>query len=310
MTGDTFFMQTSTKQLVQAIEVWSLNDQTERLSLCASFYSSNNELASVHGNSEFGQGEGLIGKAWADGTPVIGEISDSVATHMVAIPSMSNGKCHGVVVIFCNNQDESKGAFEIWRPNDRGELALAENWYANLERFGLISQFIKFPRRAGLPGKVWHDRFPRVMGALSTSKKFVRISGAQKDGLAMAVGIPIMKTTRELDSVLLMLSTTQTPIAQVMEVWALDPETEKLQVVSADYGPHVDLAAMSRKVRIAPGEGLAGRVYANQQPWVTGDFAAIESARNLPSNGDRFEWALGIPVFVGEQLTAVVTLIQ
>lgn len=308
-------MQTITNNLTQAVECWHRDDQSGQLVWSSGTYADNYELENSRSNLRFDKGKGAVGKAWEEGSPQIASAKDesidgNEVTHLIAVPSMQGDLCRGVTSFLCSQEDNRKGAFEIWRPNERGELGLSESWHANLKHFGLISQYVKFPRRAGLPGNVWNNRFPQVMGSLGTSQTFVRIAGAKADGLTTAIGLPVMKSAREIDSVLLMISTIQNPIAEVMEVWAMDPETQKLKVVSADYGPHVDLASMSRKLRLSPGEGIAGKVFAEQVPFITSDVPTLDHQRRLPDDADRFDWGLGLPMFVGEQLTGIVTLIQ
>ncbi|CAN0370858.1 unnamed protein product, partial [Ectocarpus sp. 4 AP-2014] len=159
----------------------------------------------------------------------------------VALPCLQGNDCRGVVTFGGENAEDLHGAFEVWRRNDRGELGLTDGWFANLDRLEQISQFVKFPQRAGLPGRVWDDRFPRVLGALQDSKHFIRVAAARTEQLSSALGIPFMRTPPELDAVLLILNTKATPIAGVMEVWARDLESGRLKIISADYGPYTEL---------------------------------------------------------------------
>lgn len=228
---------------------------------------------------------------------------------MVAIPAFEKDELRGVVSLLLDEVEDGQGAVELWRPNERGELARGDAWYSGLERFGLVSGYVKFPRRAGLPGKVWADRFPRVMGDLAKSSDFVRVAGAKAEGLSMALGVPFMKTALEIDAVLLLLSASSSPLARVMEVWAPDPETGDLKVVSADYGPYVDLAPMSRRRRVKPGECLAGRVFADRAPWMTTDLLGVEFPCGARLGEYGFGWGVGLPVIVAGELFAVVTLL-
>ena len=311
-------MEVATHNLIHAIEAWRIDESSQRLVLAAGAHGPYGHLAEGRSQQSFAKGEGAIGAAWQQGLPIAQRLAGQEAnnghavpyTCELAIPAMQNGKCRGVISLLCGDSDNRQGGFEVWRPNERGELALTDSWYANLERFGLVSSHVKFPRRAGLPGKVWSDRFPRVMGALGDSSDFVRVAGAKTDGLSMALGIPLMRTARELDAVLVMLSASQSPLARVMEVWAPDPETKSLQIVSADYGAYVDLATTSRRRRLRPGEGLAGRVFEEQAPWVTTDLLGVEFPNGEKLCEYGFEWGAGLPVFVGEDLFAVVTLLQ
>lgn len=314
-------MQVATNQLIQVTEVWRPDTKGDQLEWCAAHYADlegDETFINQRKSQTFNAGEGIVGQAWATKVPVIaasdntGEFDRWSPTHTIAIPSLQGDRCSGVVTLLCQSSDDTQAAFEVWRPNDRNELSLAESWYANLERFGLISSYVKFPRRAGLPGKVWDDRFPRVMGSLSKSAEFVRIAGAKAEGLSTAIGIPFMRSAREIEAVFLMLSASRSPIAKAMEVWApdLESETPQLKIVSADYGPYVDLAPVSRRRRLKSGEGIAGRVFRDAAPWITSDLLGKEfpCGDKLVEYG--FEYGVGLPVFVGEELFAVVTLLN
>ncbi|MEM1305359.1 MAG: GAF domain-containing protein, partial [Planctomycetota bacterium] len=105
-------------------------------------------------------------------------------------------------------------------------------------------------------------------------------------------------------------SAQRSPIASVVEVWAPDPETRALRVVSADYGPYVDLEPVSRSLRLGDGEGLAGRVLADGGPLLTADLAGVESMRGDAFLDYGFEWCFGLPVYVGDELFGVVTFLR
>ncbi|QDT68829.1 hypothetical protein MalM25_17540 [Planctomycetes bacterium MalM25] len=257
-------------------------------------------------NNSYGHGEGAVGYAWAEGVPVFEHGDEGHTT--LAIPSLREQECRGVIALHCRESEGLCGAFEVWRRNERGELGIDKGWYPGLQRLEQVSRYIKFPRRAGLPGRVWDDRFPRVLGGLEDSKNFVRVAAARSERLGSALGVPFMGKPPELDAVLLMLNTRERPIARAMEVWSRDLATGQLKIVSADYGPHAELAAESRRLTLRLGEGIAGHVYRDLVPWSTSDLLGFEFPR-----GERFANAgltsgLGFPVFIGADLVACVNL--
>lgn len=226
----------------------------------------------------------------------------------LTLPAFKAAECRGAVELEFAASGEQRAAIELWRPNERGELGLTAGWHPGLAQFGLVSQYIKFPRRAGLPGMVWSDRFPRVLGQLGASRDFVRAAGARNSGLASAVGVPFMKSAWELGSVVLMLSAGASPLFRALEVWASPTASEDLQIVSADYGDDADLAAASRELMLMPGAGLAGRVVAAEAPLVTHDPELSEPMRGVLLGERKFRGGVGWPVFAGETLIAVANL--
>lgn len=253
-----------------------------------------------------GLGEGAVGRACAESLPILEKGHDGHAT--LALPVMREQECRGAVALYCHAAEGLCGAFEVWRRNDRGELGITDGWYPGLLRLEQVSQFIKFPRRAGLPGRVWDDRFPRVLGGLDESKHFVRVAAARSEQLVSALGVPYMAKTPELDAVLLLLNTRETPIARAMEVWSREPTTGRLKIVSADYGQQAPLAATSRQMTLRLGEGLAGHIYRDLVPWSTNDLQGVEFSRAEEFSTAGVSSALGFPVFIGHDLVACVNL--
>ncbi len=301
---------TNEKDILQAMEVWTADSGQYKLS--SSVYGPHSDLFHSRSDNCYQIGDGIVGKAAADKTPIIASEfpGDSLPdfSRVVAIPTIKNNECTAVTLLFCNEGEDKKGAIEIWRPNERSELSLEEGWHPGLERFGLISKHVKFPRRAGLPGMIWDDRFPRVLGGLSNSQSFVRIAGAKTEGLSTAIGIPFMQNALEIESALLMLSASQSPIARVMEVWSKDTQANGYKVVSADYGSFVDLGTTSRNLIHQVGSGVVGKVFSSETPWVTWDLLGVEHPRGDLMNEYGFSWGLGLPIFVGNEFRAVVTL--
>lgn len=303
--------------VVRAIEVWRPQGVGGPFALCSCVYGENDHIEEGRRLRCFELGEGLVGESAQTGQPCIRSSEDLVEdgldiahSHVLSIPFRQSGECRGVMLLACDENEGNQAAVELWRPNDRGELGLSEAWHPNLERFGLISKYVKFPRRAGLPGKVWADRFPRVMGSLGSSQQFLRSAGAKAEGLSTGIGIPLMRTAMQLDSVLVLLSSNRSPIARAMEVWAMDPDSKKLKIVSADYGTFPDLAPMSRQLGLGVGEGIAGNVFRDRAPWTTWDLLGVEFPRGEKFLEYGFRWGLGMPVFVGSEIRAVAVLIN
>ncbi|TWT75846.1 hypothetical protein Pla123a_26290 [Posidoniimonas polymericola] len=301
-----------TANLVRWVEVWRPTEDGGHLELGGTTHESGGETRC---GFRYSPGQGVIGRAWESGVPVFGaatqgdfdgQFLEETPAQLIAIPTVRGGECLGVALLACD--DQGQAAAELWRINERNELGLAENWYSNLDRFGRISQLVKFPRRAGLPGKVWADRFPRVMGSLATSQAFVRAAGAKAEGLSTAIGIPFMKSAMDLEAVLVLLSASRTPLAKVVEVWAKEPQEKSLKIVSADYGPYIDLAPESRRRRLKLGDGVAGLVYRDLRPKLTTDLQGVEFPRGEGFQEYGMQWGLGVPVFVGDQLVAAVAM--
>lgn len=294
-------MEVVTRNLVHAIEVYRPDKAGERLVPCAGC----SDDASV---DDVRVSDGLFGQAWEEGVPTIAVHEDNHQAATIAIPCVQAGEGRGLVVLRCDAGDDLRGAFEVWRRNERGELALADGWYAGLDRLQQITRFIKFPQRAGLPGRVWEDRFPRVLGGLTESKHFIRVASARSEQLTSAIGVPFMRQPPVFDAALLILNARVSPIAKAMEVWARDLDSGQLRIVSADYGCYTELANASRRLRHRHGEAIAGHVFEMKSPWMTRDLLGVEFPRGEKFVEYGFETGVGFPVFVGGDLVACVNL--
>lgn len=294
-------MEVVTQNLVQAIEVYRPDAKGERLVPCAGC----SDTPSV---DDVRIGDGLFGQVWEEGVPAIAPHEDNHNAATIAIPCVRGDEGRGLVVLRCDAGSELRGAFEVWRRDDRGELGLADGWYANLDRVQQITQYIKFPQRAGLPGRVWEDRFPRVLGGLAESKHFIRVAAARSEKLSAALGVPYMREPPVFDAALLILNAEVSPIAKAMEVWARDLETGQLRIVSADYGPYTELASVSRRLGRRQGEGIVGHVFEKNAPWMTRDLLGVEFPRGEKFVEYGFDVGVGFPVFVGGDLVACVNL--
>ncbi|MAT71745.1 MAG: hypothetical protein CMJ58_19735 [Planctomycetaceae bacterium] len=306
--------------LLRAVEVWRPSDEGDHLVWGGGAYGELDELRAASVDETFACGEGLPGAAWETRSPVVmhqlsaGNFKRADAaratgvTAGVALPCFRGDELQGIVVFLCGDDPEAQGAFEVWSRNHREELGLSASYYANLERFGLISQYVKFPRGSGLPGETWVSRFPKLISRLGQSKGFMRAAGAAADGLSTALSIPIMRSSLDLDSVVLMLSSARAPLAHAFEIWAREQESDSLRICQADYGQFVNLQPGAAKLRYQVGEGLAGGVWDHGVPEVTEELPVVESARGEALAEIGLTTALAWPVYVSTELAAVINL--
>lgn len=306
--------------LLRAVEVWRLNDEGDHLVWGGGAYGELESLRAASVDETFACGEGLPGAAWETRSPVVMHqlaagvfkraeaARDAGLVAGVALPCYRGDELEGVVVFLCGKGDDAQGAFEVWSRNHRDELGLSASYYANLERFGLISQYVKFPRGSGLPGETWESRFPKLIPRLGQSRNFMRAAGAAADGISTALSIPMMRSSLELDAIVVLLSSCRAPLAHVFEIWAREQEGESLRICQADYGPFVSLQPAATKLRYQAGEGLAGRVWESGVPEVTEFAPELEPARGASFAELGLTTALALPVYVSTELAAVVTL--
>jgi hypothetical protein len=161
--------------------------------LCSPEFS---EFREVSENTLFAYGEGLPGKAWAAGHPIIlTKLSDSGfkradeakevgLTCGVALPVFAGEFLMGVLVLFCGGEAKHVGAIELWHndPEASHEMGLVDGYYGTADMFEFNSRHTKFPRGFGLPGRVWKAGMPLIIKDVHNSKQFLRWEEATKSG--------------------------------------------------------------------------------------------------------------------------------
>lgn len=216
---------------IQVTEVWVPKDG--RLVHSHGEYGELVEFASVSGRESFGPGEGLPGKAWAEGKPVVlkkfegsyFKRTEAAAaaglTAAVAIPVFSGAELKAVLVILCGDDDARIGAIEVWAQKE-GLLMLDDGYYGAARHFEWVSQHTHFPVGQGLPGGVAAARTPILLRDLGSGYRFVRSDSAGKAGLTTGLGLPVPGQDGTFH-VLTLLSARGTPIARRFEIWDARP---------------------------------------------------------------------------------------
>jgi hypothetical protein len=193
------------KTFIRVVELWVPDRTRTKLEfggcLCSEEYS---EFKAVSENVLFAYDEGLPGKAWASGHPVIltkfansyfkrtDEALEAGLTCGVALPVFAGEFLMAVMVLFCGDDDKHVGAIELWH-NDAErshEMALVDGYYGTADMFEFNSRHTRFPKGFGLPGRTWKAGAPLIIKELHNSKAFLRWEEATEIGINCGVGIP------------------------------------------------------------------------------------------------------------------------
>ena len=169
-------------KLLRAVEVWSPDSNGLQLERTSSFYADAGTFETVSQRTKFHRGSGLPGLVWEAGVPVI--FNDLGSTDFVrhesacideltagiGVPVFDGAKLVSVLLFLCHTSEISAAAFESWILEEtRNELMPGTGFYANLDRFRRMTQYLRFPYGAGLPGDVWQTRMPRLRHLSGTS---------------------------------------------------------------------------------------------------------------------------------------------
>ena len=302
-------VEQATRPFIEVTEIWRPEGDT--LVQAGGNYGGLDAFEAISGHTSFKKGEGLPGKAWAEGRPVVLKEFDGSyfkrteaakeagLTAAVAIPVFAEDVLKAVMVVLCSDDDIRTGAIEIWSEKD-GYLMLDDGYYGAAKHFEWVSQHTHFPRGQGLPGGVWASETPILMRDLGSGYRFIRSESAGKAGLTTGLGLPIARPDGE-NSVLTLLSARGTPIAHRFEIW--DARAAKVGTANAAVmidgicdreGPLWD---EDNPRRIAAWQGPVGQVLGNGLP------LAQKSAPGLPAG---YRDVVCLPIYRGPAIAHIV----
>jgi hypothetical protein len=299
------------KTFVRVAEIWVPTKDRTQLHFLDGLYGPLKEFRSVSEQMRFRLDEGLPGKAWAAGHPIIlKEFENSYfkrteaakqigLTCGVALPVFVNDELTAVVVLFCGDDETHVGAVELWHndPDTAYEMMLVDGYYGSAEMFEFNSRYTKFPRGFGLPGRVWKSNMPLIVKDLYHSKTFLRWREAVEIGINRGLGIPYAHASGKT-WVTTFLSARDTPIARRFEIWVPDAQGDTLILNSGDCDEDSRFATGYQTVTISKGEGTIGQV------WATGVPAVRDGLAGDPSPAAQSAIAAGLNAMVAMPVSA------
>lgn len=221
---------------VQVVEVWVPSADGGPLELAGGLFDAAPAFGAISRTMVFARGEGLPGRAWDEGHPLLlrrleGSYFKRAAAAQaaglscaVALPIFIDEELSSVVVMLCGDDDANVGAVELWHNDPRitADLKLAEGYFGStapeveeLTRDGSLS------RGAGAPGLAWQRESAVFIDNVGDSQQFLRAQVAARAGILRALAIPCTAQGRET-WVLSLLSSNDTPIARRFESWLGD----------------------------------------------------------------------------------------
>ena len=297
---------------VEISEVWVPDG--DRLRLSGGNFGAQSDFEAVTRKESFAKGEGLPGRAWAEGKPVVLKAFDGSyfkrteaareagLTSAVAVPVFAGADLKGVLVVLCGSDAGRTGAIEVWC-EAAGRLTLDDGYYGAALDFERVSQRTEFPKGQGLPGSVWATRVPSLLRALGSGYGFLRAESAGKAGLKTGLGLPIPGPEGAI-SVLTLLSGQDTPIARRFEIWDARPAkvghtggAERIDGLCETAGPLWTDDTQEAPVRVSPWQGVVGRVLGTGIP---------VAETTTPATGHGYGSVVALPIFREDELAFVV----
>lgn len=306
------------KTFIKVTEIWIPDRQRTQLEFGSGLYGALAEFKAASEQQHFAYDEGLPGKAWAQGHPVMltafehsyfkrtAAAKKAGLTCGIAIPIFSGDFLLAVVMFLCGDDEDHAGAIEVWsNHNDAGQLSVMDGYYGTLHHFERLSRQITMPKGQGIPGQVWASGMPILIENIGQPDIFVRGVEAQKAGISTCLGIPITDTDNgEQVYIMTFLSAKATPLAKRIQIWIPDAQNKSLSCQQGYSKDNNELAQIFETLTIKKGEGALGRVWLTGMPVITGDHDA-EYNPEL----DNLSTMLAIPVIEGGRMKAIVTFL-
>lgn len=289
------------KTFIRIAEIWVPTKDRTQLEFGDGLYGPLGEFRATSRGMRFGFDEGLPGRAWAAGHPVIitkfenshfkrtAEAKAAGLTCGVALPIFAGDFLLAVVVLLCGGGDAHIGAIELWHSDlDQSyDLRLADGYFGAAGTFEFNAKHTKFPRGYGLPGRTWKANMPSIAKDLLNSKSFLRSQQAVEIGINRGLGIPYLHASGDT-WVVTFLSALDTPIARRLEIWVPNEARDALVFHAGDCDQNAQLATDHGNIRIGKQDGIIGRV------WRTGIPAVLDSCADDPSPIGRSAAAAGM----------------
>jgi hypothetical protein len=307
------------KAFIRVAEIWVPTEDRTQLQLLDGLYGPLGEFRAVSEQMRFGFDEGLPGKAWAAGHPIIlkgfensyfkrTDAAKAVGlTCGVAMPVFAGDVLMAVVVFFCGDDDAHVGAIELWHndPDKSFEMRLVDGYYGTADMFEFNSRYTRFPRGFGLPGRVWKSNMPLIIKDLFRSTAFLRWQEATEIGINRGLGIPYPHASGRV-WVMTFLSARDTPIARRFEIWVPNDAGDALVFQAGDCELNTQLALDYRSARIAEGEGTIGQVWRSGVPAVRATITEDPSPAGRSAVAAGLTAMVAVPFMAEQGLKAVV----
>ena len=299
------------RPFIRVTEIW-VPDEDGALALKDGLYGALDDFERVSRATRFAYNEGLPGKAWASGRPIV--LKDLVGSYFkrgaaaeaagltcaVAVPVFRGGALMAVLVLFCGEDREHIGAIEVWHtPKNSYEMGLVDGYYGTAEVFEWTARHINFMKGSGLPGQTWANDAPVVFADLR-APRFLRWEKAEEVGITRGVGIPIA-TPQAGVYVLTLLSALATPIARRFEVWTLVGDGLSLTDGFCEEAGLLGAAPL----RLALGEGTIGKAADSGLPAVSADLTVEPDVIASTARFARLDTLVALPIHRDDGLAAV-----
>jgi hypothetical protein len=305
------------KTFIKVTEIWIPDKDRTQLEFGSGLYGGLIDFKEDSEQQKFAFNEGLPGKAWAAGHPIVltkfehsyfkrtAAAKNAGLTCGIAMPVFSGDFLMAVVVFLCGDDEEHAGAIEVWRNNPESEnlLHVMDGYYGTQQHFEAISRQVSVPKGQGLAGLAWESGMPVLIEDISKADTFIRASDAQQAGISLGIGIPVSGNPGQ-PYIMTFLSAKATPIAKRIQIWIPDPQNNQLTCQQGYSKNSNDLAEIFETLTVNKGVGALGRVWLTGMPVISGGHEP-----DYNPELDNLSSMLAIPVIEKGRLKAIVSFL-
>ena len=311
---------TTKKTSIRVVEVWVPGNDRSTLEFSAGLYGSAKRFGALSRQMCFGLGEGLPGRAWEEGRPIVlkqfegANFRRTQAAHAegltcgIALPIFAGDFLTAVLVIFCGDDNAHAGAIELWAndPATSKDMTLDDGYYGSTgDAFEFLSRHTAFRKGNGLPGLAWESGLPVVQDDLGKGERFLRSDSAVKVGINRGFALPC-STRGGTSFVMAFLSAMATPTVRRFETWLPDASGERLYRSGGFCEATGTVREGDGEAFIERGQGSLGRAAFTGVPTVGENAASEPGLVGQAAGAAALDAVVALPVLRDGRLAAVV----
>ncbi len=288
------------------------------LELVSGLYDDMPYFEAISRGMTLGFDEGLPGRAWAAGHPVVlknlsnsyfrrgdAAFAESLSC-AIALPIFRDDALTAVLVQFFGDNRYQRGAVEVWHaPAESAELALTDGYFGRADHLAREARQIRFARGDGIPGRVWQSGMPVVVADIPGDDVFLRRDAAEQTVLHRAVGMPC--SARDAGHwVMTFLSVRNAPLARRFEVWVPDATLGKF-TLAAGYCEIAGALEELHATTDAPiDSGMLASVRSSAIPFIGKDLSKLDDAVARAASAAGLVSVIVMPIFTRGAFKAIV----
>ncbi len=268
---------------IRAIEVWVPSQDGQTIDLQSGVYGEMDYFASISRGMKFALDEGLPGKTWRQGRPLLltdlrnsffvrreAALSEGLSC-AVSLPSFDDTGLVAVTLLFCGDDRFREGALALWAPGESGR---------DMRLVGSFSGYADASCRCGLsalsglqvPGRVHESGKPLIRGDWPSVDHCGSVDGSNGIDSLRFIGLPCALSEGS-PWVLTLMASGGVPLAGRVEYWVVDTGANAFRFHAGFCEGGMSLSQIYEGVEVSRDSGSFARACRKGVPVVDEDLA-------------------------------------